>query len=439
MTSSPSLPLPTPFKIAVSDGLLSFIDQRVATARIIPGLDLPKDEAWSYGVPPATISQLRDYWVEKYNWRAVEARINGHLTMFTLPISEAGEELTIHFVHHRSDHEGAIPLLFQHGWPGSFLEVDKIIDSLTSPPPGQQAYHVVAPSLPGFVFSDGAKGPEFGLRNPKYIAQGGDWGSMIVRIIALDYPASCLAVHVNMVASGPPSWWKDPLTFVYFIGWALLQDKSKDGSNLGRMMWWQREEGGYLEIQGTKPFTISYGLMDSPIGMLAWLRDKMQHLVDDWVWDEEEVITWVMVRSLVLDDNFRLTIPSCTLYLELLVPLQSTRMPKTRSYWRSWHHFWAPQYQKMLILDVRYFQKVSFPSIQFKCTFLTQLDVFIIPRWWAACTVSSNITFWKEHDKGGHFASVEVPEVLVSDIREFTKLLNAGRMTELIKSGKLKI
>lgn len=188
MTSLPKLPTPLPFKIAVSDDLLSFIDQRVATARIIPGLDLPKDEAWSYGAPPATISQLRDYWVQKYDWRAVEARINGHLTMFTLPISEAGEELTIHFVHHRSAREGAIPLLFQHGWPGSFLEVDKIIDSLTSPPPGQQAYHLVAPSLPGFVFSDGVKGSDFDLRNmaavdhklmqalgyPKYIAQGGD-------------------------------------------------------------------------------------------------------------------------------------------------------------------------------------------------------------------------------------------------------------------------
>ena len=106
---------PTPFKISVSDELLSFINQRVKTARIPPGLELPEDEAWSYGAPPATINHLRDYWEKKYDWRAVEANINGRLKMFTLPITEAEEELTIHFVHHRSEREGAIPLLFQHG------------------------------------------------------------------------------------------------------------------------------------------------------------------------------------------------------------------------------------------------------------------------------------------------------------------------------------
>jgi pimeloyl-ACP methyl ester carboxylesterase len=182
---------PKPFKIAVPDELLSFIDQRVATARLPPGLELPEKDTWSFGVPPATVSQLRDYWEKKYDWRAVEARINHHLKMFTLPISEACETMAIHFVHHQSDREGAIPLIFQHGWPGNFLEVEKIIDSLTSPKdPGQQAFHVVAPSLPGFGFSEGPKGGEFTLKNmaavdhklmlalgyDKYVAQGGDWG-----------------------------------------------------------------------------------------------------------------------------------------------------------------------------------------------------------------------------------------------------------------------
>ena len=114
---------PVPFKISVSNELLEFINQRVETARIPPGLDLPEEDAWSFGVPPETISHLKDYWIKKYDWRAIEAKINGHLKMFTLPISDAGEELTMHFVHHRSEREGAIPLLFQHGWPGNFLEV----------------------------------------------------------------------------------------------------------------------------------------------------------------------------------------------------------------------------------------------------------------------------------------------------------------------------
>lgn len=250
---------PAPFKIAVSDDLLSFIQQRVATARIPPGLELPASEAWSDGTPPDVVEQIRLYWEKKYDWRAVEARINNHLKMFTIPISEGGEDLTIHFVHHRSDREGAIPLLFQHGWPGSFLEVDKIIDSLTSPSnPHDQAYHVVAPSLPGFAFSSCPKGNDFTLTNmaavdhklmlalgyTKYMVQGGDWGSIIARYIGYMYPDNCLAVHVNMLFAPMPSFWKYPSTFVYFLYWAWRQDKSKDGSALGRIMWWQREESG---------------------------------------------------------------------------------------------------------------------------------------------------------------------------------------------------
>jgi hypothetical protein len=114
---------PLPFKISVSDELLAFINQRVETARIPPGLDLPEEDIWSFGVPPNTISHLKDYWIKRYDWRAIEAKINGHLKMFTLPISDAGEDLLVHFVHHRSEREGAVPLLFQHGWPGNFLEV----------------------------------------------------------------------------------------------------------------------------------------------------------------------------------------------------------------------------------------------------------------------------------------------------------------------------
>lgn len=155
---------PTPFKISVSDDLLSFITDRVSTARIPPGIDLPASEAWSHGAPESVMSQLQQYWAKKYDWRAVEARINSHLKMFTLPIDHEGETLTMHFVHHRSSREGAIPLLFQHGWPGNFLEVEKIIDELVEPKEeGKQAYHVVAPSLPGFVFSEMSKRAEYGL------------------------------------------------------------------------------------------------------------------------------------------------------------------------------------------------------------------------------------------------------------------------------------
>lgn len=255
--------IPTPFKISVSDDLLSFIKQRVSTARIPPGLDLPASKAWFDGTPPDVVEQTRNYWEKKYDWRAIEARINNHLKQFTIPISEAGENLTIHFVHHRSDREGAIPLLFQHGWPGSFIEVDKIIDDLVSPADlNAQAYHVVAPSLPGFAFSSGPKRGDFTLANmasvdnklmialgyEKYIVQGGDWGSIIGRYMAYAHPENCVALHVNLLFAPTPSFYKNPLTFLYFMFWAAMEDKTRDGGMLGRLMWWGREESGMYEM-----------------------------------------------------------------------------------------------------------------------------------------------------------------------------------------------
>jgi hypothetical protein len=115
---------PTPFKLSVSDELLSFINQRVESARIPPGLQQPAGKEWADGAPPNIILELQEFWKTQFDWRKVEAKINKSLKMFTLPISEAGEDLTIHFVHHRSNQRGAIPLLFVHGWPGSFLEVN---------------------------------------------------------------------------------------------------------------------------------------------------------------------------------------------------------------------------------------------------------------------------------------------------------------------------
>ncbi|CZS87900.1 hypothetical protein WAI453_000285 [Rhynchosporium graminicola] len=410
---------PKPFKIAVSDELLAFITQRVSTARLPPGIDLPSSEAWSHGVPTPVISQLQQYWTHKYDWRAVEAKINGHLRMFTLPINHDGEDLTMHFVHHRSSREGAIPLLFQHGWPGNFLEVDKIIDELVEPKDGGQAYHVVAPSLPGFVFSDMSQRGDFSLCDiahidhklmtalgyETYMGQGGDWGSTVVRFIAALYPDNCVAIHVNMVIAGPPSWWKQPIAFVQFIVWAIWQDKSKDGGLLGRMMWWREEENGYMEIQGTKPQTLSYALVDSPIGMLAWIRDKVEHLVDDdFTWEEEELITWTMLYLIPG------TAGHASIYkngkaksqLAKVTSIISTPLPKTVDFGAS-----------------------IFPK-----------DVLNIPHFWASSTVSRNIIIWRTHDKGGHFPSIEKPDELIKDIRDFTELVNSGRKEDLILGGK---
>lgn len=120
------MPLPTPFRIHVPDSLLTWIQQRVSTARIPEGESFPPGKEWDHGVPPSVMQHLKEYWTSKYDWRSVEARINGQLKQFTLPIEHEEETITMHFVHHRSEKEGAIPLLFQHGWPGSILEVCQV-------------------------------------------------------------------------------------------------------------------------------------------------------------------------------------------------------------------------------------------------------------------------------------------------------------------------
>lgn len=303
-----SLPTPTPFSISVPDDLLAFINDRVRTARLPTPLQHAEGDGWSHGLPTSTLSSLKNYWTHDYNWRAVEARINSTFTQYTLPISSDGEDLTVHFVHHRSPREDAVPLIFIHGWPGSFLEVEKILPLLTSPTdPKHPAFHVVAPSLPGFGFSSPPKNAGFkpkkiaavmnklmlALGYTAYVAQGGDWGSFICRLMALDYPECCVGVHVNFVIAMPPSPLWNPLE----IAWLLLRWLSEDEKvRLKRMQWWMKKESGYSRIMGTKPVTVSYALTDSPVGMLAWIREKLEPLSDGYLWSDEECITWAMVR-----------------------------------------------------------------------------------------------------------------------------------------------
>lgn len=304
-----SLPTPTPFKIAVSDDLLAFINDRVRTGRLPAPLHHEEGDGWSHGLPLQTLSALKSFWTNEYDWRLIEARLNATFKQFTLPISAEGEDLSLHFVHHRSSREDAVPLLFVHGWPGSFLEVEHILPLLTEPAsPKHQAFHVVAPSLPGFGFSSAPKNAGFtpkkfaavlnklmlALGYTTYIAQGGDWGSMISRLIGINHPESCVAIHVNFLVATPPSVLWNPLE----IAWLVLRrftDSEKE--KLKRMMWWQEKESGYYKIMGTKPMTVSYALVDSPLGMLAWIREKLEPLVDEYTWTEEECITWAMVPS----------------------------------------------------------------------------------------------------------------------------------------------
>lgn len=226
------------------------------------------------------------------------------------------------------------------------------------------------------------------LGYPKYIGQGGDWGSLIIRSMAQEYPGSCLGILLNFIVSLPPSPLKNPLTLLWLVTRWFTPDQKK---RLSRMQWWMKEESGYSRIQGTKPQTLSYGLTDSPIGMLAWIREKLDSLVEPgYQWDKETIITWTMFYLL------------------------------SKSSWHARIYKEAIPALRHQVLEKRVPAKVAFGASCFP------YDVGYVPIWWAKATLAENIVLWKEHDKGGHFPSVECGDVLKEDILEFVGSLSQG-------------
>ncbi|KAK7473190.1 hypothetical protein VKT23_001289 [Stygiomarasmius scandens] len=386
------MPSPKPFKLDISSNELDWITDRIKTARLVPDITHPPTQEWEHGVPTAIMVDYVNYWKEKYGWKRTEAKINETYKMFSVDLEEAGQVISLHFVHHRSRREDAVPLLFVHG---NFTEVESLL-ALTDPEdPKRQAFHIVAPSLPGFAFSSPPTKPGFGapqiaslfnqlmltLGYQQYIGQGGDWGSFILRRMAFHYPASCVGIHLNYVIAFPPSPFQHPITLFYIIsGWFTQDQKAR----LARLNWWMEKESGYRHIQQTKPQTLCYGLNDSPIGMLAWILDKLTPLADkNYVWDKDLVITWTMLYLLSGNAGH------ARLYTEVDQEVFSLKIPRQVAVGFS-----------------------AFPS-----------DVGYIPKWWADAVVAEDIVFWKEHDKGGHFASVECGDALVEDVQSFVGLI----------------
>lgn len=403
--------VPKPFTINVSPETLDWVTDRVKTARIIPDVQHPKGKEWDDGIPTSTMQELVDYWRDEFDWRKVEERLNSTFKMFTVDIEEGGETLNVHFVHHKSTREGAIPLIYAHGWPGNFLEVENLLKLTEPEDPKQQAFHIVAPSIPGFVFSSAPKAPAFSvgriasvyhklmqtLGYNQYVGQGGDWGSFILRSMAISFPDACAGIHLNFVLAIPPSPLKNPLTLLWLaLRWFTPEEKTK----LARMQWWMKDESGYSKIQGTKPQTISYALMDSPIGMLAWIREKIEGLVDpDFVWSKEVVITWTMLYLLSGSAGH------------------------------------ARIYKQATVLKGEVLDKAISKDVAFGASCFPR-DVGYIPRWWAQVGIAENIVFWREHKKGGHFPAVECSDVLTADFLEFVETIKGKRRQALIEAGK---
>ncbi|KAK0212149.1 alpha beta-hydrolase [Desarmillaria ectypa] len=348
-----------PFFLNVSEEKHQWIMQRVQTAYIIPDIPHPQGKEWDHGTPSDVVKDLVEYWKSSYDWRKVEEKLNSTFDMFTVELEEAGQTIDLHFVHHRSARANAIPLIFVHGWPGSFLEVEGILKLLTEPDdPEHQAFHIVAPSIPGFAFSSPPTAPGFSV-------------------------ARIASMFKKLMDAFPPSPSQHPFVLLWLmLGWLTPSEKRR----MNRMQQWFQSEMGYALIQGTKPQTVSYGLLDSPVGMLAWLYDKLHALVaPGFKWDKEVVITWTMMY--ILSGNAG----HARIYKESMQTVQHEVM------------------DKKITKDVA----VGVSAFEF--------DTAYIPKWWADAVVAENIVTWREHNDGGHFPALECNGVLADDIREFVR------------------
>src|SRR5262245_5990799 len=260
------------FQIRVDDSVLDDLQDRLASTRFV---DQIPDTGWEYGIPVDYVRELVAYWRDGYDWRAQEARLN-EFEHFRARV----DGQSIHFIHTRSERADALPLLITHGWPGSVVEFLDVIPRLTDPVAhdgdAHDAFHVVAPSLPGYGFSEPTRTTGWDPRRiaeafaelmsrlgyTRYAAQGGDWGAQVAtRIGALD-PEHCAAVHVNMPIGSPPK-----------EGGELSDDDKADLAAIDRFI---REEGAYAQEQMTKPQTLGVALNDSPAGLLAWIVEKFR-------------------------------------------------------------------------------------------------------------------------------------------------------------------
>jgi epoxide hydrolase len=366
-----------PFRIAVSDADLDDLRSRLARTRW-PEAECVDD--WSQGIPLDYTRELADYWANEYDWRARESGLN-RFDQFTTEI----DGLDIHFIHQRSPHDDAFPLVITHGWPGSIVEFHKVIEPLTNPTAhggrAEDAFHVVCPSLPGYGFSGKPATTGWGIGKiaeawdtlmsrlgyERYGAQGGDWGAAVTTQIGRN-EGRCVAIHVNMPIGFPPADMGDPT--------------DEEQQALERLNYYQQWDSGYSKQQSTRPQTLGYGLVDSPVGQLAWIVEKF------WSWTDcdghpENVLT----RDELLDNVM--------LYWTTASAASSARL-----YWESFTFFGGGQLVKLPT------GIAAFPK-----------EFIRAPRSW--CETTYNITHWTTMPRGGHFAAFEQPELFVDDVRTF--------------------
>lgn len=371
-----------PFKAHVPDSVLADLDRRLAATRWpdqIPGT------SWEYGVDIKKVRELADYWQKQFNWRAQETRINS-FDQFTTVID--GQQ--IHFIHERSPRPDAIPLLLIHGWPGSFLEFLKMIGPLTRPPSASMpAFDLVIPSLPGFGFSGPTTTRGWGPRRmasalivlmdrlgySRYGVQGGDWGSAVAREMARQAPEHVIGLHLNLLYAAPPN--QEAI--------AKMSDFERK-----RFSYFQSEESSFFNLQASEPQTLAYALTDSPVGWLAWMIDKFQFLTDN----NDDFLTAVDRDTFLTDVTLYWVTgtigSSMRIYREdRLAEKETGPLPYLKT-------------------PVAY---ADFPK-----------EVYATPLAWIER--SYNVVQYTKMPRGGHFAALEQPDLLVNDIRKFFPKVN---------------
>ncbi|SMC68717.1 epoxide hydrolase family protein [Kibdelosporangium aridum] len=379
-----------PFRIETSAQQLTDLKERLARTRFAPALS---GQDWTHGTPPGYLAELVEYWHTTFDWRKAEEHLN-ELPQF---LAEVGG-VTLHFVHTKGVGPHPFPLLFSHGWPGSFVEVTKIIGPLTDPAAHggdpADAFDVVAPSMPGFGFSPHPGTPGINptvigglydrlmtevLGYPRYGAQGGDFGAQVSSRIGRDHGDHVAGIHLNLMGATPVLD-SAPLT-------------PAEQAFVAQAEHFFSVEGGYAQIQGTKPATLGAGLSDSPAGLAAWMVEKFRAWSDcdgdvESVFSKDELLTDI------------------TLYW-----LTNTITTSARLYYETMRT------EGMLGRNTPGYVDTPTGFASFA------KENFTPPREWVARAY--NLQRFTEFDHGGHFAALERPEDLVTEIREFFRPLRA--------------
>lgn len=372
-----------PFRIDVPQTMLDDLATRLALTRW-PERETVDD--WSQGAPLDPMQALAEHWRDRYDWRRAEAAMNAWPHFRTLI-----DGLSVHFIHVQSRHDNALPIILTHGWPGSVVEFLKVIGPLTDPTAhggtAEQAFHVVIPSLPGYGFSDKPVDTGWGIDRiagawgalmrrlgyDRFVAQGGDWGSAVTRSMAVQKVPGLAGIHLNMVVVFPP---KDE---TYADAEAQAARDAADAHKQSGL--------GYSTQQSTRPQTLGYALADSPVGQAAWIYEKMHAWTDNEGAPED-----ALSRDEMLDNI-------------MVYWLTNSAASSARLYWESFRSAFGNA-----TIDLPVACSI-FPA-----------EMRRPPRRWAE-PVFSNIVYWNNAAKGGHFAAFEQPALFTHELRAaFTTL-----------------